>query len=102
MRYNTATLQHLPQTHSDHNPMCLTFENSAMTQNRERTFKFQACWMDHKQFAPFIQTAWNSYKGDFCRTIAEFKSHMEVWSREVFGSFKHRMLRCLARIEGIQ
>lgn len=102
MRYNTATLQHLPRTHSDHSLLLLSLVKAETIHNRDCSFKFQACWMDHKPFPTFMKTAWKSYKGDICRTMFEFKSRMEVWRREVYGSLKHRRQRCLARLAGIQ
>lgn len=103
IHFSTASLIHLPRTHSDHSPLLLKVNDTDHFRSDQKPpFKFQACWMEHKAFETFMQTAWQEYQGEFSRTVSEFTEKMKKWSVEVFGNLQQRRKRCLARLYGIQ
>lgn len=100
-KFPTALLHHLPRTHSDHHPLLLICNVDRPPLPTHRTFRFQACWIAHKEFTPFIQSAWNPIAGNLQSTLQQFTLQLEEWRKNVFGDLVRRRKRCLSRLEGV-
>lgn len=99
-RFGSTALQHLPRLQSDHHPLFLTITPQQHT--IPKPFKFLACWMLHRDFQGFMNTAWQHQPGQLLTTIQNFTSKMIEWRNDVFGSLNTRRRRCMARLEGVQ
>lgn len=103
-KFCKAHVQHLPRINSDHHPLLLDLSDTGHHRLPKRSFKFQACWMEHRDFATFMENAWQeSMAGStYCETVRIFTEKMECWRKNIFGSLTQRRKRCEARLCGIQ
>lgn len=100
--FTEASLHHLPRTHSDHNPIMLELSRNYESPTIFRGNRFQANWMEHKDFREFVTTAWPPLSVNLHEAISIFWERLKIWNRDVYGNLFHTKRRYEARLMGIQ
>ncbi|KAF7807411.1 ribonuclease H [Senna tora] len=94
-----ASARCLTRVHYDHNPILISTEEGGRT-NHNRPFRFEFCWMQHREFIPFLESKWEK-KEDLNIMLKSLGTSLKDWNREVFGNIKKRKERLIRRIDGI-
>ncbi|KAJ8422016.1 hypothetical protein Cgig2_007566 [Carnegiea gigantea] len=101
MLFEEASVRHLLQNKSNHNPLLISLHGFTPVQASMRPFRFQAAWLAHSSFKDFLQDNWNPqdllYPSLFRLSVA-----LEEWNKLVFGNLFRRRREIWARLEGIQ
>ncbi|KAF7842178.1 ribonuclease H [Senna tora] len=98
--FSDASAKCLTRIHSDHHPILLnTVEDETTPKNRP--FRFEACWFQHKGFKDFIKNQWNVDRGHH-HMLADLSKNLQKWNMEVFGDIKSRKNTIMRRLHGIQ
>ncbi|KAL8141825.1 hypothetical protein V2J09_014857 [Rumex salicifolius] len=82
--WEESHVRHLPVVKSDHNPLLLPFKADISVNRERKPFRFEAAWLLHSDFHPFVRWSW-------CKE-----------AEDVFGNIHKKKVRLLARIEGLQ
>lgn len=102
MLFSDWTLQVMPRTHLlDHNPVCLRSLGSGNGQRANRSFRFEAMWLRQEDFKSFLTDSWATSE-DIEHSLAQFRSALGPWNKEIFGIIESQKQRLLSRLEGIQ
>ncbi|XP_048422575.1 uncharacterized protein LOC125469371 [Pyrus x bretschneideri] len=100
--FSEAYVRHLAKVKSDHCPLLIGLHSKHIPNPVLKAFRFQAMWMLHPDFEPFVNDTWSSAQGDArCKTII-LSSELQSWNHNVFGCIFQKKRRLLARICGIQ
>lgn len=100
MRFQNASMQHLPMVHSDHSPLLMK-TNGKTGDRHNQCFKFQAAWLSNEGLEQTIRDKWNP-NGKLRENIRTIIPALEYWSKHVFGSIRRKKDKLLARLAGIQ
>lgn len=105
LNFPEAKVVHLPRIRSDHCPVLVQLQPSLGAARTNPPFRFQAMWMQHKDYYAFVNEAWSKSTEPIEHKIASLASELTTWNKQVFGNiliiFKQKR-RLLARIGGIQ
>ncbi|KAM1032357.1 hypothetical protein ACFX2C_036031 [Malus domestica] len=100
--YSEAYVRHLAKVKSDHCPLHISLHSKHIPNPDLKAFRFQAMWMLHQEFEPFVNDTWNSAQGDASCKSFTLSSALQSWNHNVFGCIFQKKRRLLARICGIQ
>lgn len=84
---------------SDHCPIWLV---SSSLKWGPKPFRFNNCWLEHKDFVKFVQDNWSSFQVEgrdyyvLKEKLKMLKEKLRRWNREVFG-FKVLLIENLVR-----
>ncbi|KAF7844993.1 ribonuclease H [Senna tora] len=99
-RFVDASTKSLIRLSSDHHPILLiTEEQENNPQNRP--FRFEACWLQYKDFNKFIKKQWNK-DSEHNSMLHGLALKLKDWNRNVFGNIRVRKNNLKRRIKGIQ
>lgn len=101
-KFPAASLRHLLLTSSDHCSLLLSTVPIREPNKPEKVFKFQAAWLDHKEFKPFLQSIWENGGGPLHEVLSKCADSLLWWRLNVFGNMQQKKRRCYARLEGLQ
>lgn len=101
VQFPEATLRHLHHFHSDHTPILLQTSGASPSGIGRRPFRFQAAWLDHKDFAQLVQDSWVG-GNVITQKLGSLAQALQRWNKTVFGNVFQRKRRLLRRLEGIQ
>lgn len=99
MKFQSASVEHLPIIQFDHAPILIRTE-AAQARIREEHFKFQAAWLTNKDVFEVVERNWNK-EGVFVENIKKVSQALTRWNKEVFGSIGRKKKRVVARLDGI-
>ncbi|KAL8130256.1 hypothetical protein V2J09_019411 [Rumex salicifolius] len=101
LRWDEASVKHLPANNSDHNPLYLTLTNRSTMNPACKPFRFEAAWILHPEFLKFVGDNWNT-QTDVFMALDHLRRQLIKWNRDVFGNSHHMKSELVARISGIQ
>ncbi|CAN1145564.1 hypothetical protein LINPERHAP2_LOCUS14747 [Linum perenne] len=79
-----STTFHLERIKSDHRPLLVQIMESERYARKPRPFRFNAAWLGHEGFSPFLNLAWRRGK-DVCSSLQELEEKCRTWNTEIFG-----------------
>ncbi|KAK9922738.1 hypothetical protein M0R45_031185 [Rubus argutus] len=97
-----AFIRHLAKMKSDHCPLLLQLHSNNRVNRAATPFRFQAMWMSHNEFAPYVGNTWKSSSGTFVEKITALSTALQEWNNNTFGNIFKRKKHLLARLGGIQ
>ena len=100
--YIDGYVKHLPRVLSDHCPVLIQFHSNHMPNSKNKPFRFEAMWLNHKKFDEFFINNWSSYEEDTAGKIPKFTDTLKRWNKEEFGNLFHNKRKILAHIQGVQ
>ncbi|KAK1295842.1 hypothetical protein QJS10_CPB15g00882 [Acorus calamus] len=100
-----SLVEYLPPGISDHSPMKVILEPAFPS--GPRPFKYFVAWEDHPSFQLTVQEAWREeVQGNpmyrFVKWLANIKSSLKKWNKEVFGSIHSNLSICKRELEDAQ
>ncbi|KAL5750858.1 hypothetical protein ACOSP7_025461 [Xanthoceras sorbifolium] len=101
VRFLDGFVKHLPRIMSDHSLLLLQLK-SGFVPNKLKCFRFEAMWLQHKNFSDFINNNWNKQDGSIMDKVLNLTVVLKGWNRKKFGCIFGKKGRLLARIQGIQ
>lgn len=100
MQFPKATVEHLVEKHSDHNPLLLRCCHS--TARREgRPFQFQAAWCTHADYNSVVSKAWNKGIGRVPLALKNVMQDSMRFNKKVFGNIFEKKRKLEARLRCI-
>jgi hypothetical protein len=100
-----ATLDHLEFTKSDHRPLLLDTEGHVINQGRRpRTKRFEASWLQEKDFQERVQRAWESASaadptGDVLSKLSRLHGELHDWNNKVLRKPQKRIRQAQIRFD---
>ncbi|KAL5832096.1 hypothetical protein ACOSQ4_017450 [Xanthoceras sorbifolium] len=87
-----ALVENLDFLFSDHRPILLNLQGSRRSK-AVRSFKFESFWLKDDSCHQVVRNSWNAgvdgnSAEDIRRKLKSCASHLEVWSRSIFGSLR--------------
>ncbi|KAL8140527.1 hypothetical protein V2J09_006548, partial [Rumex salicifolius] len=83
-RFPEAGVRHLFDPHSDHTPILVKLDFAPPTPQRNKPFRFQAAWLTHEEFEPFLANSWRSDVGHL-ESLSQLVGKLGDWNKMVFG-----------------
>ncbi|KAF7844787.1 ribonuclease H [Senna tora] len=84
----------------NHFPMLVNTEAKCLNKPN-RPFRFEACWMQHKDFKKLLKEEWNK-EAELDKMLEKFKGSLKHWNKNVFGNVMKRKKNLINRLSGIQ
>jgi hypothetical protein len=91
----------LCRSYSDHNPLFLRFGGLPLTRG-PRPFRFEAVWIDHKDYENVVRNSWNSSNHNTITALHKVKEKFIIFNHEIFGNIFKRKKHVESRLKGIQ
>ncbi|GAU41508.1 hypothetical protein TSUD_302460 [Trifolium subterraneum] len=101
LAFPEAFVEVLCRFHSDHNPLFLRFGGLPITRG-PRPFRFEAAWIDHKDYSTLVERAWNSSNHNIVTALNTVKHDSINFNHEVFGNIFRRKRHIESRLKGVQ
>jgi len=89
MLFEEASVRHLLQHKSDHNPLLISLYGFTLAQTTMRPFRFQAAWLPHPSFEDFLRENWK-HQDPLYPSLSRLSIAFEDWNKLVFGNLFHR------------
>jgi hypothetical protein len=101
MSFPEAFVEVLCRLHYDHNPLLLRFGGLPLARG-PRPFRFEAAWIDHKDYESLVRNSWNSSNHNTITALNIVKENSIIFNHEVFGNIFRRKKHVESRLKGIQ
>ena len=89
------------RSYSYHNPLLLRFGGLPLARG-PRPFRFEAAWIDHKDYETVVRNSWNSSNHNTIIALHKVKENSITFNHEVFGNIFKRKKHVESRLKGIQ
>lgn len=99
-RFSEAVVHHLPMYKPDHHPLLVKFSHPHTPNRRRRPFRFEAAWMTHEMFPPFLSQNWRPH-ADWNSQMKSFQDAVKDWNKNTFGNIFAQKRKLLRRLHGI-
>ncbi|XP_019263677.1 PREDICTED: uncharacterized protein LOC109241389 [Nicotiana attenuata] len=86
-QYPEASTIHLPNIHSDHNPILISLKKKNMTYI-DKPFRLETMWCSHPDFISLVKKHWVT--NDLITATKSFGEDVKSWSREVLGNINRK------------
>jgi len=96
-----AFVEVLCRLHFDQNPLLLRFGGLPLARG-PRPFRFEAAWIDHKDYADLVKRSWTSQNHNRTATLAKVQENSITFNHEVFENIFKRKKHVENRLKGIQ
>lgn len=100
VRFEEASIYHIPNFKSDHIPLWLKFKEASGYSRGKRPFRFLASWMTHDDFPGLVARNWN-YQEEWNSNISSLTRVLKDWNKNVFGNIKYKKQRLMNRLDVI-
>lgn len=101
LKWQEATITHLPFYSSDHAPLYVQLTPEVKGDPRRRPFRFEAVWLQHEGFKELLVSSFNK-----CLSTTEPLNNLRVklrkWNKEVFGDVQRKKERLMQELNSIQ
>ncbi|KAG2283169.1 hypothetical protein Bca52824_054389 [Brassica carinata] len=101
LRWQEASVRHLPFLASDHAPLYLQLTPEVKGDARRRPFRFEAAWLQHNEFQDLLTASWDR-DIDTREALQRLEMTLRKWNREVFENVQRRKEDLLMEITEIQ
>ena len=101
LKWQEATVTHLPFLASDHAPLYVDLEPILQTNKSRRPFRFEAAWLTHERFKDLLTASWDSNL-DTRLALKKLQGVLKRWNKEVFGNVQRRKEKLLSEILEVQ
>lgn len=89
LKWQEATISHLPFFSSDHAPLYVQLNPASVGDPSRRPFRFEAAWLQHPAFQELLLSSWNGSMST-PTALNELRVKLKKWNREVFGDVQRR------------
>ncbi|CAA7036314.1 unnamed protein product [Microthlaspi erraticum] len=101
LKWQEATVTHLPFFSSDHSAMYLQLAPKVNGNAGRRPFRFEAAWLSHPSFKELLVASWDAHI-DTRRALGKLEVVLRKWNREVFGDVQRRKESLVREIKEVQ
>ncbi|CAA7018343.1 unnamed protein product [Microthlaspi erraticum] len=101
LRWQEATVTHLPFLASDHAPLYLQLAPVSRGDASRRPFRFEAAWLKHDTFKDLLEASWNTSLST-PEALEILRTRLRRWNREVFGEVQRRKETLVSEIKKVQ
>lgn len=101
LKWQEATVTHLPFLASDHAPLYVQLCPPESPNRGRRPFRFEAAWLTHPSFKDLLVTSWNGQ----LRTPEALKLlrfQLKKWNKDIFGDVHKKKEKLMAEIKLVQ
>lgn len=95
--FPNTTVTYLPQTRSDHHPICVRDREGLNQLSLEKPFRMLDVWFTHPSFEKLVKESWCTSKRAI-DIMQNFRSKANFWNMFKFDNIFDRNLRCKARL----
>ncbi|KAG7547784.1 Ribonuclease H domain [Arabidopsis suecica] len=101
LKWQEATVTHLPSLSSDHSPLYVQLCPADNMDPSRRPFRFEAAWLHHSGFKELLLASWN---GDLKtpEALEGLKVKLRKWNKEIFGDIQRKKDRLVQEIKSVQ
>eukprot|EP00258_Populus_trichocarpa_P027694 XP_024443713.1 uncharacterized protein LOC112324533 [Populus trichocarpa] len=100
--FQDANVLVLPRVRSDHHLILVELKEQRVTvQGEGRPFRFEAAWLQHREFAEFLKNQWET-DAEVPTTLEGLMVQLKIWNKWVYGNIFQKKRKVLARLGGIQ
>lgn len=101
LKWQEATLTHLPFLASDHAPLYLQLALGVGKNRFRRPFRFEAAWLSHPGFKELLLASW---KGNIPtpEALKGIQTTLRKWNKEVFGDIQEKKEKLMVEIKTVQ
>lgn len=99
--YPDALVRHLPNLHSDHNPILISLQTTMIPRNEFKPFRYHAMWTTDTTFAPMLKEFWVTNQDCLDHKLVACQRQIQHWNNEQFGNIFKKKRRIISRLEGI-
>ncbi|XP_010445958.1 PREDICTED: uncharacterized protein LOC104728708 [Camelina sativa] len=101
LKWQEATVTHLPFFSSDHAPLYLQLSPVVKGDPQRRPFCFEVAWMQHESFKDLLVTSWDN--GVFTLVaLRTLQRKLKRWNADVFGDVQRKKELLLAELKGVE
>ncbi|KAG7578919.1 Reverse transcriptase domain [Arabidopsis thaliana x Arabidopsis arenosa] len=101
LKWQEATVTHLPFLSSDHAPLYVQLSPEGKGDPKRRPFRFEAAWLSHEGFKEMLLASWNRNLSTPA-ALEELQTTLRRWNREVFGNIQQRKEKLVEEIKIVQ
>jgi exonuclease III len=101
LSFPEAFIEVLCRLHSDHNPLLLRFGGLPLARG-PRPFRFEAAWIDHKDYMDLVYHSWNSSNHHTVTALKTVRENSIKFNKDVFGNIFQRKRIVENRLKGVQ
>lgn len=100
LKFQGATVFHLPFYKSDHRALLVKFKSKRKINKRRRPFRFLAAWLTHQDFPVMMNMAW-PIDSLWSQQINHLQGSLVNWNKRVFGNIFERKKKLMRGLEEI-
>lgn len=100
VRFDDASIFHLPKFKIDHVPLWLCFSHNVESNNGQCPFRFLASWLTHDGFSEVVRNNWRVCD-DWNLNLTSLTYVVKRWNKDVFGNITLRKHCLLNHLHGI-
>ncbi|CAA7036501.1 unnamed protein product [Microthlaspi erraticum] len=101
LKWQEATVTHLPFLSSDHAPLYVQLTPVVSRDPKRRPFRFEAAWLKHPEFQELLKTSWRRDLSTN-EALRVLQRTLVRWNKEVFGDVTKRKEGLLKEIVEVQ
>ena len=101
LKWQEATVSHLPFLSSDHVPLFVQLSPEAKRDLSRRPFRFEVAWLKQSGFRELLQNSWNQNRST-PEALYGLRLKLKKWNKEVFGVVQVRKEKLVNDIKAIQ
>lgn len=100
IKFQGASVFHLPFFKSDHRAILVQFKSKRITNKGRRPFRFLAAWLTHKDFPKMMSLAW-PINSSWCSQVKQIQGSLCSWNKRVLGNNFERKKALIRGLEEV-
>lgn len=101
LKWQEATVSHLPMLASDHVPLYVQLVPEIKGNANRRPFRFEAAWLNHPEFKELLKTSCDR-NINTREALKRLEGRLRKWNKEVFGDVQIRKEKLMREIKEVQ